>query len=270
MSYSDVYIQKLAERTIGQSRNPLWFKERVGRLMSTSALQLIRFSHQVKEYGAWGRPWFEEWFENKLNFFIQCMTIFNDVDDIPEVHWGNIHESDGFNAYKSRTGYEVRPSGVWIFPSGSMSCSPDGLVYSSMKTQPDGILEIKCPFRFRFKRYMTIYDYMKLEYINPDMTIRRDHKFYHRAQAEMYGTHTRWCDFLILTPVDTLITRVYLDEDWIERNVPIIDFVFMNYLLRSSNKRDEIVSRRNACHPRSDRAPPPNPLRKSLKRKHED
>ena len=68
MSYSKDYIQNLAERPIGESRNPLWFEERVGSIMSTSALQIIRFSHQIKEYGAWGRPWYEERFENKLNF----------------------------------------------------------------------------------------------------------------------------------------------------------------------------------------------------------
>ena len=270
MSYSNDYIQRLAERTIGQSRNPLWFEERVGRIMSTSALQIIRFSQQIKQYGEWGRPWYEEWFENKLNFFIQCMTVFTDFDDIPEVHWGNIHESDGVYAYKSRTGNVVRRTGVWIFPSGSMSCSPDGLVYSTKMLNPDGILEVKCPFRFRFNRYMTKYDYMKLDYINPDMTIRRDHKFYHRAQAEMYSTHTRWCDFLIWTPVDILITRVYLDENWVENNVPIIDYVFRKYLLRSSNKWDEIANRRYAAYTRSDRAPQPITLRETLKRRHDD
>ncbi len=138
-----------------------------------------------------------------------------------------------------------------------MSCSPDGLIYTGDDDIPEGILEVKCPYRFRFKKDMSKYDYLKLDYMNPDLYIRTDHKFYHRAQAEMYATHTAWCDFVIWSPGDILITRIYSDPNWVETKVHLIDYAFNHYLIGGSSKGDEIKERwrLKAQHSRRARAP---------------
>ena len=269
MGYTDEYIRELAELTTGQSTNIRWRLERVGRIMSTAAYLLIPFSYKILEFERSGCRSIPYWLERDINFHIKCFNKFNNYENIPEIKWGIDHENEGIRAYVSRTGYSVKPTGLWISPSGSMSSSPDGLIYTEDENRPAGILEVKCPFRFRFNKYMSKYDFMKLEYLNPDLSLRRDHKHYHRAQAEMYATRTKWCDFVVWTPADMLVTRVHLEPEWVEKNVPLIDYVFNNYLIHGSNKKEEIESGRRLLPPNLSRAPNNGLYRNALKRKHQ-
>ena len=168
------------------------------------------------------------------------------MDGIAEIDWGNNHERDGISSYVKNTGYTVQETGLWLSPSGFLTCSPDGRVYPNGNCKhPEGILEVKCPYKLRNYQKIVSTDWNhRLPYIDSNLKIDTRHKFYHRAQAEIYGTNTAWCDFLIWAPAGILITRVERDEEWIKGNIPLVEDFFETYVLPTSPILQEIISRR--------------------------
>ena len=247
MAFSNVAIEELAQKTIGQSNNQLWRKDRIGRIFSSLILEAINIAHSLS--ACKGVPFHDlPWnLKKSINWLRKCLIQFHRLDGIPEIDWGNTHERDGICAYVRETGYIINETGLWLSPSGFLTSSPDGLVYLNGKCKyPEGILEVKCPFKLRNFQKIHSSDWSHwLPYIDCNLKIATWHKFYHRAQAEIYGTRTYWCDFLIWAPAGVLITRVERDEDWIERNIPLVEDMFETYLLPTSPIRYEIITRKS-------------------------
>ena len=246
MAFSNVEIEELAQKTIGQSDNPLWRKERIGRLFSSLMIRVINIANTLHPYkGADFQelPWF---LKKRIYWLRKCLIQFNRLDGIPEIDWGNIHEKDGISSYVTKTGYIIQETGLWLSPSGFLTCSPDGLVFINEKSKyPEGILEVKCPYKLRnFQKIQSSDSIKSLSYIDFNLKIYSGHKFYHRAKSEIYATRTSWCDFLIWAPAGVLITGVERDEEWIETNIPLVEDMYETYLLPTSPIRSEIISRR--------------------------
>lgn len=60
------------------------------------------------------------------------------------VQWGRHHESDGIKALEKNT--KVEKAGFVLHPCGFIGASPDGFLCDG-----HGLVEVKCPYRFKDK-----------------------------------------------------------------------------------------------------------------------
>ncbi len=162
-------------------------------------------------------------------------------DEKIQVQYGHVHEINAIRDYESLYGYKVTQTGLWLFPSGYVTCSPDGLIYTRNKRQAEGMIEVKCPAQLQYARCERANTwYRRLDYLKPGNQINNRHRLYHRLQAEMYATGTKWCDLVVWSPHDILITRIERNEAWIQEKVTLIDTFFERFCLESTHRFHEI------------------------------
>ena len=215
------HIEETAMATSGQRNNPLWLKSRVGRLTASNFGRVYRASQSNRPYAA----------DDIRKSFWEP----NDISSCPPVKWGIDHEKDAIEAYKKQTGYDVKETGLWLFPNGFIGASPDGLVY--INGQLSGILEVKCPWRLRYLNNLnTVQDVVKeLPFLTWPLGLLRTHDYYHQVQGQLAATKTAWCDFVVWCPNNFIvIVRVDSDPIW-ERTVfqTIQNYYFSRVLLAS-------------------------------------
>ncbi len=240
MKFTFSEIEALAEATHGQRQNNRWYMERVGRILGTSMRYRIELGHELLEQTSNIRSKLPAELLDKIRFRRRCLYNYKDFSSRPAVSWGLEKESLARACYEKQTGYRVKQTGLWIFPSGAVCCSPDGMVFTSQGSKrPDGILEIKCPYKLRNNQYHTRGTSPKyFPYLKSDFEIDETHRLYHTIQAELYATRTKWCDLFVWTPSQTNLVRVERNEAWIQANISLVDWVFLNYIYPLCRKGD--------------------------------
>ena len=201
-------IEEIAAKTTGQTNNSLWFAYRRNRLTG---------SMFGKALDAYNRPT-----AIKLLNIKQAVQGRLNLDHLEPIKWGRDNELNAIAAYCNKRGYFVKPTGLWLFPSGQLGASPDGLVYENEDDEhPVGILEVKCPFYVRDRHFMELKRSGKLPtYITADFRLNREHDYYHQVQGELYATGASWCDFVMWTTKGCLIIRVYPNPLWVAECIP--------------------------------------------------
>ena len=63
--------------------------------------------------------------------------------------WGQMHEAQAIQEYMEKTGNMVKPAGLHLFPCGFLGSSPDGIIECASPQCDPGVLEIKCPRKYR-------------------------------------------------------------------------------------------------------------------------
>ena len=94
-----------------------------------------------------------------------------------------------------QTGLIINPS----FPC--LGASPDGLLTDSSNTDPNGILEIKCPYKYRDVdpcEAAANKDFC-CELAGDTITLKRNHNYFYQIQGQMAISSRKWCDFVIYT-----------------------------------------------------------------------
>ena len=88
-----------------------------------------------------------------------------------------------------------------------MACSPDGLVCIPGTHEPDGLVEIKCPFLAAEKQLTA----QEVAEILSSFLCRRSseagslelnwkHNYFYQVQGQLAITRCPWCDFVVWTP----------------------------------------------------------------------
>ena len=132
------------------------------------------------------------------------------------IKWGKDKECDALKAYveymKSRhCNVEVRSSGFVIhinYPH--LGASPDGLI-SCLCCEGEGCIEIKFPYSARecsVAEAATNKDFCSSE-VNGHLHLKPDHSYFYQIQAQMFITNCNYCDFVIWTPKDMTVERIY-------------------------------------------------------------
>ena len=118
---------------------------------------------------------------------------------------------------------------------GYLGASPDGRIHDPSSDQPNGILEIKCPYTKRAQTPEKACEdpsfYCKIE--NDKMQLKSSHHYYHQVQLQLYVSTDmfHWCDFCVYTTKGCLATRITLDDEWVKNYVPKLKEYFSNYML---------------------------------------
>ncbi len=218
-------IRRIAQETLGQYKNPTWYNNRIGKLLTTNFQDAVKMCDKIDNLPK--MKYREAWklVNNEIPQRRSWLTHTDVKSFYPWLKWGVTHERDGLREYERSTKNFVRRSGLWMYPSGNIGGSPDGLVYDYRDAaEPSGILEVKCPWKLRNNK--TISDETlksNLDYLDEELKLVKAHQYYTTIQGNMEAVQVKWCDFVVWTPARTIISRVEYDEEWIQRNIPRIE-----------------------------------------------
>ena len=107
---------------------------------------------------------------------------------------------------------QVYESGLIVNPTFPyLGASPDGKVVDKSVDEPYGLLEIKCPFKYRKKCPAAASDETDffLEKCGDDrLRLKRDHIYFYQIQGLMAIAGLTWCDFVVYTLTGMHVERV--------------------------------------------------------------
>ena len=110
-----------------------------------------------------------------------------------------------------------------------LEASPDGKVKDRSSTQPDGIIEIKCPYS---KRDVEPEDACKDSNFYCELKDSNICLNYHQVQLQLYiGSDLySWCDFCVFTTKGLSITLMFPDEEWKKEKIPQLKLYWHRYM----------------------------------------
>lgn len=202
----------IIQSTIGQSQNPVWHRAR--RFKITASL----FGDVLD---AIDRPT-----PTKISNIVGTITgtwnLYSNLSIRPFLDWGHDHEDEAIQVYKVKTSSSIEKTGLWIFDDYPfLGASPDGLVLNWEGARM-GLVEIKCPYSLR----ENLISEKPPAYLDKTtLGLKPNHKYYHQIQGQMFATKLPWCDFVIWTPKDLLVQRIFADPDWPRQAIPkLVEF----------------------------------------------
>jgi len=151
------------------------------------------------------------------------------------MRWGIQHEDEAIRVYESVTHLSTAKSGFVIDPGCCwLGASPDRLVEDNDEADPNGLVEVKCPFS---AKACTLTEYVEkarascLEEVHGEVRLKRRHDYYYQVQGQMAICKRQWCDFVLWTPVDIFIERIRFDSKrWPDHFVKLSQF-YMEHIL---------------------------------------
>ena len=223
LNLSTSTIKKIAVKTTGQGQNPLWMKMRKNRLTASMFGKVL---HAVERESV-----------GQTAAVIDMITGTTSVPRVPAICWGIEHEKKAIETYCRLVNKIVKETGLWVFPNGFLAASPDGIVFDPKVSteQPEGIIEVKCPYYAREHTFSELEQMDKWpKYLLENGSLKPGTDYYHQVQGELYATGATLCDFVVWTPRDIHITRVYPSEVWIKNDFSkLVDFYLENLLTRN-------------------------------------
>ena len=200
----------LAEITKCQSTSLTWYSQRAGRITSMKVYDVLHTSP-----------------DNPAPSLIHTICSEQPATARSEaMRWGNDHEDqarDDFTLWitAGHTDASVKKAGLILHPIHPvLAPSPDGLVLCSCCGS--GILEIKCPFKYRgtsAEEYLTAPDGS----MDNQGELRKDHRYYQRVQHQMSVTGTEHCFFVVwLHPSNFLVDFVTRGPTYETNTVPTL------------------------------------------------
>ena len=135
-----------------------------------------------------------------------------------------------------QTNLVVKDCGFIISLSkGWLGASPDGQVHDPTSDIPNGLLEIICPYTKRAQTPQKACEdplfYCTTE--NNSLKLKHEHHYYHQVQQRLYVSEDLfcWCDFCVFTTKGCLVTRITLDDKWVEECIPKLQSYFEEGML---------------------------------------
>jgi putative phage-type endonuclease len=181
-----------------EQRTEDWLKERIGKITASrfEALLTQPKTKAAREAGELSRTAIG--YMNGL--LAEVVTgLPQEIPGNKAMEWGTLHEGDARIIYEDRKGVTVEQVGFQTHPDiGECGCSPDGLV------DPDGLIEIKCPFNSRVHLEYVLGGELPKEYVP-------------QVQGQLWITGRKWCDFVSYDPRVTKLRDSLRLALWIHR-----------------------------------------------------
>ena len=194
-------IVKIARMTTGQRMNADWHKLRSHVLTASLFAQAI--------------PAF--YFDKDRKRFTK--SILHPCQTTAAMTYGIEKEAKARLAYCQTTGKSVRETGLWLFPSGNLGASPDGLVYEdSEDLAPVGLIEIKCPYSMRDADRHALEVFAEKQYARHEPQV----------QGHLAATRLPWCDLVYWSPRGLWKKRIMRDVFWARINLRALEHVFVD------------------------------------------
>ena len=215
-------IRRIERETRDQSRSSLWFSVRKYRITASYFGEIFR----------------------RLPSTPPHHLVLRVIDPKPfncaATEWGKTHEACALEQYRkyyhSRGNPDLVTSSAGFAISEDhpfLGASPDGYVYDPSALQSFGLVEVKCPYKYR--GYAPIEACLNADFFCELVTqssgdqafqLKRSHSYYCQVQGQMAITGRAWCDFVVFTSKGIAIERIGFDKlFWENELLPkLVDF----------------------------------------------
>ena len=157
--------------------------------------------------------------------------------------WGIRNELVALQEYES---YQKshRHSDITVCSAGFVICethpflgaSPDAYVCDPSRQDQYGLVEIKCPFKYKevsIKEACSKADFCSRITTEADGTetvhLRHNHPYYAQVQGQLAITGRKWCDFVLYTSKGLVIETIHFNEQfWNNDLLPALDSFYRN------------------------------------------
>lgn len=142
--------------------------------------------------------------------------------------YGTDNEDGARWQYELETGNEVKPAFFDTYEDW-LGASSDGYVGD------DRLAEFKCPYSKKIK------------------PLADQPHYYSQIQVQLLCTGRSKCDFYTWTPTETNLETVCVDQDWLDKNLPILRQFYAEYLEERANPEHlepirKEINTTEACH----------------------
>ena len=222
LNISEAEAKYLEESTKLQSQCMLWFKYRTGRITASKFARVSRACiHNPPA---------------SLVMDLMKESHFNS-SKVPALQWGISNEPIACSAYIERAQEEheefsYQPAGLFINPDfPHLGASPDGLI--SCKCCGEGLLEIKCPYKYREQHPTTVMNskFCLQPHVDGGVRLSKKHDYYLQIQGQLAICNKEYCDFTCWTPHGIHVEQITRDESTFDSFRPSLDAFFKEVLL---------------------------------------
>ena len=196
----------------GQASTPLWFEHRVGRITASVFGRVAKC--------------LEKSFPTSL--VKKIMQYSRSNTDVPAIKWGVKHEQEAREAYTNimavkHATFKINPAGLRVCTKQPfLAATPDGVVSCSCCSE--GLLEIKCPFKYWNSPPASIEDKsFYLHNVGSEVTLDKKHDYYYQVQGQMAIWKKPYCDFICWTTKGLIITWIQADGKFYEELRPVFE-----------------------------------------------
>lgn len=173
----------LCQKTVGQSKNHLWFQARKFRITASKAHTVLKSRTKDTRVKNWARS----------------------LPDLPSLKYGRETEPLARSSYENLNSCNVIQIGLLLQPFQSwLAGSCDGV---SKHGEEWILLEIKCPSSCRSKK-------IDVPYVKNEK-LKKNHIYYTQIQILLYLTNLKKCHFFLFSSTDSKQIEVQRDEDFI-------------------------------------------------------
>ena len=200
--------------TVDQSMSPLWYRERAKRITASIAKEI---------------------FCRKLT--TDPTRLLTRITSRQQIHskaldYGRDHEKDAIHMYSqvmscmgmtqpvSQSGFFISTKEPWL------GASPDGIVGT-------GILEVKCPFTCSdctFEAAAVAKRSFCLSKSPHGLALKKKHQYYHQVQVQLFVTKAAFCDFVVWSPSQLHIERIFPDSAFMH-NIDVLRKFYFEHML---------------------------------------
>lgn len=195
----------------------LWQSERKKRITGSICREMFTFKENAKH--TWAA---------KLER-LYCKATFRGND---ATYYGKLNEPIALEEYEvlrqtkvSRLGLVIAPEVPWL------GYSPDGI---SSRGGKKVLIEVKCPVLGKDTSIVELVERKKLPYIVKDgqnYTLKSAHSYYSQVQLGMLLLCMDICDFVIFSPVQSLVVEVKRDPEHMHNLVTKLQYVYFKKVL---------------------------------------
>ena len=152
------------------------------------------------------------------------------------VRWEQSHEAAARRFYIHVNDVKGKHEGTTVQECGfiiskhypHLGATPDGMVVCP-HCQDSGILEIKCPFKYRKvppKEEAAREKDFFCELVEDKVTLKRNYAYYFQVQGQMPLSGKKWCDFYVWTLAGRSVERIYFGEHvWLKMEMTLTSFL---------------------------------------------
>lgn len=213
-----VKCANLESITRKQAHSQAWQTHRLGRITSTTLYHVCTVKTET----------------SRTNLLKQMMQYDNkDLSHINAIKWGRNNECTARKSYAEAMkahhhNFNVELCGLFVHPDHPhLGASPDGVVNCGCCGR--GTVEIKCPYKYRDGLTGSVED--RDFCLDQSFCLKKNHKYYYQVQLHMFVCGVQYCDFVIWTQQDLIITRVARDDLMLSTALPIAEQFFKQNIL---------------------------------------
>ena len=209
----------LEECTRLQAKSQLWFEQRIGRITSSKFFQVSRASLDPPP-------------SSLVREIMERRPV-----SAPALQWGITNEATAQEAFvesatKHHTNFSFEHAGLHVNPAyPHLGASPDGVI--SCDCCGEGLLEIKCPYKYRNNDLSTVNDpkFYLQQSDDGKLALSHNHAYYHQIQGQLAICERAYCDFVCWTLRGIHTERIELESSYLGSVKTKLDAFFVKAIL---------------------------------------